>query len=432
MGKPRKKRTWVQVLVVVWGLSLPVGVVTPAIAEEAPSPPGLTLSGEPSIAFQGGYIKSSEPVSGMVVGAREFKQLFGLGDVLYVRVLPAANVRVGDRLTLYRPSKQVYHPFTGARLGRLMVILGILRVTTETKDNVVSTRIERAFDSISPGDYVMPFQPPPEVPARQTTTGPVTGVIVDFKQAREVTAQSEIVYIDRGETDGVALGDRFSVIRPGRRLSFTTRNPDVVLAQIKVIGLQPRTATAYVSKSTDAIHRGDIVSRLSPRPSKEEAIAKEEAKAEGAPGAPGAPIVGAQPTPPEAIAPEAIAKVTPPEGPVPARPLPQELEDVYFEFDKWALSDQTRKTLTANAEFLKQNAQASITLEGYADERGTREYNRILGEKRALEVRRFLTELGVSNPVTVMSFGKDKPICTERDDACYQKNRRVHLVIAGN
>jgi peptidoglycan-associated lipoprotein len=426
MGKPRQKRTWVQVLVVVWGLSLPVGAITPAIADEALSLPALTLAGEPSIAFQGGYIKSSEPVSGMVVGAREFKQLFGLGDVLYVRVLPAANVKVGDRLTLYRPSKQVYHPFTGARMGHLMVILGILQVTTETKDNVVSTRIERAFDSISPGDYVMPFQPPPEVPARQTTSGPVTGVIVDFKQKRQVTAQSEIIYIDRGETDGVALGDRFSVIRPGRRLSFTTRNPDVVLAEIKVIGLQPRTATAYVVRSTDAINRGDIVSRLSPRPSKEEARAKEEAKAEGAPGTPGAPMVGAKPTPPETV-----AKVTPPEGPAPARPLPQELEDVYFEFDKWALSDQTRKTLTTHAEFLKQNAQASITLEGYADERGSREYNRALGEKRALEVRRFLTELGVSNPVTVMSFGKDKPICTEKDDACYQKNRRVHLVIAG-
>src|SRR5207245_11804621 len=68
------------------------------------SPPTLALAGEPSIAFQGGYIKSSEPVSGVVVGARDFKQLFGLGDVLYIRVLPAANVRVGDRLTLYRPS----------------------------------------------------------------------------------------------------------------------------------------------------------------------------------------------------------------------------------------------------------------------------------------------------------------------------------------
>src|SRR5207245_9214642 len=108
------------------------------------------------------------------------------------RVLPAANVRVGERLTLYRPSRQVFHPFTQARLGHLMVILGILQVTTETKDNVVSTRIERAFDSISPGPFVMPFQPPPQVPADQTTSGPATGGIVDFQQARQVAAQWEV------------------------------------------------------------------------------------------------------------------------------------------------------------------------------------------------------------------------------------------------
>ena len=406
MGIPRQKRAWVLVLVGAWGLSLPAGAITPAFAGDSPAPPTLTLTGEPSIAFQGGYIKPSEPVSGMVVGARDFKQLFGLGDVLYIRVLPAANVKVGDRLTLYRPSRQVYHPFTRASLGHLMVILGILQVTTETKDNVVSTRIERAFDSISPGDFVMPFQLPPEVPAQQTTSGPVTGVIVDFKQARQVTAQSEIVYIDRGEMDGVALGDRFSVIRPGHQLSLMTKNPDEVLAEMKVIGLQPRTATAYVLKSSDALHRGDIVSRMPPPPPSP----KEEPKAEGAP--------------------TAVAKVTPPEAPPP--PLPKDLEDVFFDFNKWTLSEQAKKTLTAHAELFKQNAKAAITIEGYADERGSPEYNRSLGEKRAQEVRRFFTELGVSNPVTVMSFGKDKPVCTEKDDACFAKNRRVHLVIAGN
>ncbi|HZC80460.1 MAG TPA: hypothetical protein VE222_01870, partial [Nitrospiraceae bacterium] len=191
MGIPRKKRAWVQVLVVAWGLSLPTGAVTPAFAEDAPASPSLTLAGDPAIAFQGGYIKPSEQVSGVVVGSRDFKQLFGMGDVLYIRVMPDTNVKVGDRLTLYHPSKPVYHPITRAPMGRIMVILGILQVTTETKENVVSTRIERAFDSISSGDFVMPFQLPPMVPAQQTTSGPVTGVIVDYKDLRQLTAQSE-------------------------------------------------------------------------------------------------------------------------------------------------------------------------------------------------------------------------------------------------
>jgi len=166
-----------------------------------------------------------------------------------------------------------------------------------------------------------------------------------------------------------------------------------------------------VVKSTDAIHRGDIVSRMPPQPSLPSQV-KEAPKAEGAP--------------------PAVAKVTPPEAPVPGLPLPKGLEDIYFDFDKWALTDQAKNTLTAQAEFLKQNATATITIEGYADERGSTEYNRILGEKRALEVRRFLTQLGVSNPITVISFGKDKPICTDLDEACFAKNRRVHLVVASN
>ncbi len=197
MGIPRQKRAWVQVLVIAGGLSLPAGVVTPAFAEDAPAPLNLILAGDPAIAFQGGYIKPSEQFSGRVVGARDDKQLFGMGDVLYIRVLPDATVKVGDRLTLYRPTKQVYHPITRAPMGRIMIILGILQVTTETKENVVSTRIERAFDSITLGDLGMPFQLPPVVPAQQTTSGPVTGVIVDFKDLRQLTAQSEIVYIDR-------------------------------------------------------------------------------------------------------------------------------------------------------------------------------------------------------------------------------------------
>jgi len=78
MRIPRQKRAWVQVLVVAWGLSLPAGAATPVFAEDAQAPPILTLAGEPAIAFQGGYLKFSEQVSGLVVGSRESKQLFGM------------------------------------------------------------------------------------------------------------------------------------------------------------------------------------------------------------------------------------------------------------------------------------------------------------------------------------------------------------------
>jgi len=126
----------------------------------------------------------------------------------------------------------------------------------------------------------------------------------------------------------------------------------------------------------------------------------------------------------------AVAKAAPPEVP-PAAPAVTAFEDVYFDGGKAKLTDQAKKTLADHADFLKQNPALAITIEGYADDRGSAEYNLSLGEKRAEEVRRFLADSGVTNALTVISYGEDRPVCTERTETCYTKNRRVHLS-AGN
>lgn len=107
----------------------------------------------------------------------------------------------------------------------------------------------------------------------------------------------------------------------------------------------------------------------------------------------------------------------------------KQLADIYFAFDKWALTTEGKKNLTQSAEALKQVANAKLLIEGHCDERGSREYNLVLGEKRAKEAERFLLALGIRNPVVVTSYGKERPVCTERDEACYWKNRRAHLVL---
>jgi peptidoglycan-associated lipoprotein len=107
------------------------------------------------------------------------------------------------------------------------------------------------------------------------------------------------------------------------------------------------------------------------------------------------------------------------------------LGDIYFEYDKWALSGEGKKNLAQNAELLKQNPTVKILIEGHCDERGSREYNMVLGEKRAQETRRYLEALGVKNPVTVTSYGKERPVCTDPEESCYWKNRRAHLVLEG-
>ena len=108
---------------------------------------------------------------------------------------------------------------------------------------------------------------------------------------------------------------------------------------------------------------------------------------------------------------------------------PRGLGDVYFEYDRWGLSPEGKKNLDQNAEILKQNPGARVLIEGHSDERGSVEYNLVLGEKRAQEVRRHLLMLGITNPVGVTSYGKERPVCTDPDESCYWKNRRAHLVL---
>jgi peptidoglycan-associated lipoprotein len=109
----------------------------------------------------------------------------------------------------------------------------------------------------------------------------------------------------------------------------------------------------------------------------------------------------------------------------------RELRDIYFAFDKWALSSEGKKNLVESKEYLLQNANAKLLIEGHCDERGSREYNLVLGERRAKEVRRYLMDLGIKNKVAVNSYGKERPVCNEQDESCYWRNRRAHLVVEG-
>ena len=106
------------------------------------------------------------------------------------------------------------------------------------------------------------------------------------------------------------------------------------------------------------------------------------------------------------------------------------LRDVFFAYDSWAISEEGRQALTRDAEWIKSNSSAQIKIEGHCDERGTSAYNLVLGEKRAKAARNYLVELGVgANRLSVVSYGKEQPSCSEHAEPCYQQNRRGHLVV---
>ena len=103
---------------------------------------------------------------------------------------------------------------------------------------------------------------------------------------------------------------------------------------------------------------------------------------------------------------------------------------VFFDTDSYSLDAQSRTTLDAQAAWLARNAAVRVTIEGHADERGTREYNMALGERRANAARDFLVSQGVpSTRLLVTSWGKEKPVAVGSDESAWAQNRREVTVV---
>lgn len=107
------------------------------------------------------------------------------------------------------------------------------------------------------------------------------------------------------------------------------------------------------------------------------------------------------------------------------------LEDIHFDFDKSVIRDPDKPILMADADILKANAMLKVVVEGHADERGTTAYNLALGERRANATRRYLIALGVPpGQLSTVSYGEERPLCTQSEESCWSRNRRAHLTAA--
>jgi len=136
---------------------------------------------------------------------------------------------------------------------------------------------------------------------------------------------------------------------------------------------------------------------------------------------------------------EATARLTVTPAPAPPPPpaptvsdedlFSQNIKDVYFDYDKADLRGDQQGSIQADAQFLNQHPNINITIEGHCDERGSTDYNLALGDSRASSVKSALTAAGVNaSRIKTISYGKEKPFCTESNEACWQQNRRGHFV----
>jgi peptidoglycan-associated lipoprotein len=135
---------------------------------------------------------------------------------------------------------------------------------------------------------------------------------------------------------------------------------------------------------------------------------------------------------------EASARITVTQAPAPPPPPPsateqelfsQNVKDVYFDYDKAEVRGDQQGSVQADVQFLTQHPNVNITIEGHCDERGSTEYNIALGDKRATAVKSALVAAGINaSRIKTISYGKEKPFCSESNEACWQQNRRGHFV----
>jgi peptidoglycan-associated lipoprotein len=109
------------------------------------------------------------------------------------------------------------------------------------------------------------------------------------------------------------------------------------------------------------------------------------------------------------------------------------LRPVYFDFNQALIEATTGEIMKANAEWLKAHPQIKVRIEGNCDERGTREYNQTLGQRRAASAKKYLTDMGISGKrILLISYGKEKSSCTDSAESCWQKNRRDDFAIVSD
>lgn len=105
------------------------------------------------------------------------------------------------------------------------------------------------------------------------------------------------------------------------------------------------------------------------------------------------------------------------------------LQKIHFDFDKSNIKPEFEPVLKSNADWMQKNAASKVTIEGHCDERGSIEYNVALGDRRANSAKGYLKKLGVAeDKMSTISYGKERPVCTQHDESCWWQNRRDEFV----
>lgn len=403
----------------------------PPSALSADSTVESVRSGKAAFAFSAGFIRKVIPVDGTVsltTGTQstgDNRRLLGTGDQLFMKVFNPHEVAPGDAFTLYRVVHKAFHPATGSYLGNLVQVVAIVTVVKINQD-LVTARVARAYDSVVPGDSAMRFAPPPDeetvAVGRILPSSP--GMIVDLPPQRTLIGQRNVVYIDWGREDRLAVGDQLEVFRVQPGL------PIRVIGELRVIALEDNTAAAVVTRSTATLLRGDRYTfKESPHPQSEEHGKAAEAEA--------SPV--ANPVTEMTQTQEAVSAVANFGLQVDrARLLASLASQLQYEPGQVEVKPEDQNALKQVSEILKNVTDKQIRVEGHADDmpigpslKPQFATNKELSKARAVNVVRYLVEEGGVDAanLSAVEYADSRPIASNKSEEGRKKNRRIEIVL---
>jgi hypothetical protein len=233
---------------------------------------------DPTLVQNAGYVGTPAAPLAIIFHALEERLHLASGDRVLIDAGADKHLQVGDRLTIFRPATAVRHPLTAQALGNMVVTLGSAKILS-VQASTATLQITQAFDPIQIGDYVQAFAaaPPQGTPAALPPRT-IAGLIAATKDEKVAVGPGDIVYLDRGEQHGVAVGDRFDVLQESRVVRHPVSSqlrpvPRQILGSLTVIDVRNRTATALITAGQREFSVGTPVALSSTQPGDQVAVA---------------------------------------------------------------------------------------------------------------------------------------------------------------
>jgi hypothetical protein len=204
-----------------------------------------------------GFVNSEEMGDTITGSPEDGKSIFAYDDIVYVNMHDADSVNIGDKYLIYAALHKVRHPITHRYYGKLIKGLGLLQIIgKDPAVKMLTARITLSFGEIEIGNMLTPYQEPvPIFNSSQKKAKDISGYILEVTDSRTINAQTDVVYLDKGNADGVEPGDTFLVYEEAGKKGF----PKKMIGDVQVFLVKEHTSTAIVKKSTEPMGKGNAV-----------------------------------------------------------------------------------------------------------------------------------------------------------------------------